>query len=229
MKTTDNQNAATRPSSPQHIGDGGRNRDRDRDPQVDRDGDGDGDGDCLLDQVASRPVQTLARAFDQICQGIGPWIALNEFFHEWYDYAKDHRPALVATPIGVRSPRDVPANEPANEPDLWRWAVFCAAAADYLCTRYSVPCPGWSEDPVYVLLDPWYSFGDLGAQSPARRDYLEYTTPPELRRRNVIGGGRIFANKYEFAALVKHLCASGGRACESGEVPDPGTVGSSGK
>jgi len=34
-------------------------------------------------------VQTLARAYADTCAGVPPWVALNEFFHEWFDYSKE--------------------------------------------------------------------------------------------------------------------------------------------
>lgn len=136
-----------------------------------------------------RHVQTLARAFEAIRSGERPWTAINEFFHEWFDYSHDHRAALVAEPIR--------SGAVSHESGLWRWAVFCAAAADYLCARYQVACPAWAIDPAYSLAEPWYGFGDIGATSPLVRAHLERVTPEPLRRRNILGGDRVFANKYE--------------------------------
>ena len=36
-------------------------------------------------------VQTIARAYQQICSGEEPWIALGNFRNAWYGYAKDDR------------------------------------------------------------------------------------------------------------------------------------------
>ena len=135
------------------------------------------------------PVQTLARAYAGIRAGDDEWVAINEFFHEWFDYSRDNRAMLVAGPIQ--------ADDIAHESDPWRWAVFCAAAADYLCERYQVECPAWATDPVYTLAEPWYGFGDVGANAPAVRAHFERVTPAALRRRNILGGDRVFANKYE--------------------------------
>ena len=146
-----------------------------------------------------RTIQTLAQAYGDICAGAEPWVALNEFFHEWFDYSKDQREALVADPIQPASP---------EKGEVWRWAVFCAAAADYLCERYNVARPTWADDPAYTLSEPWYDFDAPGATKPEVRAYLEQTTPEPLRRRNIMGGDRVFANKYEFAEMARRLATS---------------------
>jgi hypothetical protein len=141
---------------------------------------------------SGRPVQTLARAYDEICAGTEPWVAINEFFHEWFDYSRERRADLVAEPI-----RSAAAGTRANGNDLFRWAALCAAAADELCARAGMPHPAWVDDRVYRLTEPWYGFGYPGAQRPEVRAHLESVTPERLRRRNVMGGDRVFANKYE--------------------------------
>lgn len=153
-----------------------------------------------------RSVQTLARAYANIRAGVAPWMALNEFFHEWFDYSRDQRAALVADSILPDGPEALlTALGGCETYDLWRWAVFCAAAADYLCDRYGVARPAWIEDPRYTLSEPWYGFGDPGATTPEIRTFLEHTTPEPLRRRNILGGDRVFANKYEFAQMARYL------------------------
>lgn len=146
--------------------------------------------------VAQRPLQTLARAYADICAGVTPWVALNEFFHEWFDYSRDQRAALIDDPIQ-------PA--PLEAGDRWRWAVFCAAAAEYLCDHSGAPCPAWATDPRYTLTEPWYAFGGPGASTPELRARLERSTPEPLRRRNILGGDRVFANKYEFADKLREI------------------------
>lgn len=159
-----------------------------------------------------RSVQTLARAYADIRAGAEPWAALNEFFHEWFDYSKDQRATLVADPIlpdGPTSPLET-MQTPTHD-DIRRWAVFCAAAAEYLCDRYEVPRPTWADAPMYMLSEPWYDFDDFDdpdATTPDMRAYLEQTTPEPLRRRNIMGGDRVFANKYEFAEMARKLAAS---------------------
>lgn len=155
-----------------------------------------------------RSIQTLARAYDAISRGEAPWVAVNEFFHEWDDYEREQRAALIADPLppcvpstaGLAPP--APGNGNSDLGELWRWAVFCVAAAEYLCARDSVPCPAWIRDPTYTLSEPWYGFGDPGATTPEMRVYLEQVTPEPLRRRNILGGARIFATKYDAAAGI---------------------------
>ena len=45
-------------------------------------------------------LQTMARAYQQICAGEDPWTALGNFTNAWYDYAKGNRAALVSEPLG---------------------------------------------------------------------------------------------------------------------------------
>ena len=159
--------------------------------------------------INERPIQTLARAFADIRAGVEPWVALNEFFHEWFDYSRDQRAALVADPIlpsGTVS--QLAATQTFDQDDLWRWTVFCAASAEYLCDRYGVARPTWADDPVYTLSEPWYDFDAPGATKPEVRAHLEQTTPEPLRRRNILGGDRVFANKYEFAEMARRLAAA---------------------
>ena len=93
-----------------------------------------------------KTVQTITRAYQQICAGEDPWIALGNFRNAWYGYAKDNRLALVSDPI--------------TEPELntihtRRWGAFCAASVEFLCDRYGVPCPEWVHHPRYILTIPW--------------------------------------------------------------------------
>ncbi len=49
-----------------------------------------------------RPVQTLARAHAAITAQTdlsSPWVALNEFFHEWFDYSRTERAQLIAEEV----------------------------------------------------------------------------------------------------------------------------------
>jgi hypothetical protein len=187
-------------------------------------------------QDRQRPIQTLARAYAAITAQTDPWVALNEFFHEWWDYSRTERARLVAEevlPGGPSALLDIPPNSPSDlsAPERnrrWRWAVFCAAAADYLCERAGMAPPAWVADPRYTLAEPWYVCDDLdgagntavgGTPTPEARAYrahLERTTPAPLRRRNILCGARAFANKYEFAEQIRRLVAS--RAAHAGGV-----------
>ena len=127
-------------------------------------------------------LHTMAATYQEICQGEEPWIALGNFLNDWFDYAKDRRAELVAAPLSL--PQD------ANQYQQ-RWAAFCAASVDYLCARFSVPCPAWVSHPIYTLPDPW--FDAPMAHKP------EVRTPEPFTRRNIYCGDRVFANKYELA------------------------------
>ena len=60
-------------------------------------------------------LHTMAGAFQEISEGEEPWIALGNFLNDWFDYAKDHRPELVAAPLSL--PQDT--NQQRR-----RWAAF---------------------------------------------------------------------------------------------------------
>lgn len=44
-------------------------------------------------------LQTMSKAFSEICQGERPWTALGNFMNYWYEYAKDRRETLIADPL----------------------------------------------------------------------------------------------------------------------------------
>lgn len=160
-------------------------------------------------QQYQRPVQTLACAFAAIAAQTEPWVAINEFLHEWFDYSRTERDKLVADDILPGGPSSLLEASPTPEQTyLWRWAVFCAAAADYLCARYAVTPPAWMSDPQYTLAEPWYNFGASIPLTPEAKAHLEQTTPDQLRRRNIMGGAYVFTNKYEFVDQVRRLVAS---------------------
>jgi len=150
-------------------------------------------GEAMEAGTAERELYTLAQAYQDISAGTEPWVALNEFLHEWFEYAKDQRSQLIAERI--------PAGDSLEkrEPALWRWAVFCAATADWLCEQGGVQRSTWADDPVYTLAAPWYCFDAPGIAKPHVRDQLKRVTPTPFRRRNIIYGDRIFVTKYAFA------------------------------
>jgi hypothetical protein len=140
-----------------------------------------------------RRLYTLADAYRSISAGAEPWVALNEFLHEWSDYADHQRAELIAEPLPTG------ASSGVNESATWPWAVFCAATADWLCEHDRIQRPAWVDDPAYTLTAPWYCFDAPGTAKPHVRSYLERTTPELFRRRNIICGDRVFATKYAFA------------------------------
>lgn len=223
---------------------------------TDRNQDPDQDPDQDLDQgqtqharnihYPQRPVQTLARAYAEIVaqrEQASPWVALNEFFHEWWDYSRTEHAQLIAEevlsggpPVLLEAPsRDLSCDLALPErAGRWRWAVFCAAVADYLSAREGMEPPAWVADPRYTLAEPWYVLGTAGAGdtgnagddekalSPKRRLYLEQTTPPQFRRRNIFCSDRLFANKYEFTQQVKQLVAA--RAAQAARADHTGHI-----
>lgn len=151
------------------------------------------------------PIQTMARAYRQICEGEQPWIALGNFRNAWYGYAKDRRADLVSEPLV--------APEQETEHTL-RWGAFCAAATEFLCDRYGVPCPQWVNDPRYTLKTPWWY-----TEHPYKisiRVELMHSTPAPFTRRYIFCGNRLFQNKYEMSAWVQEARAKG--------ITDPGEI-----
>ena len=133
-------------------------------------------------------LRTMSRAFQHICTGEDPWIALGNFLNYWFVDAKDHRYDLVREPI-PESPTDAYCQ---------RWAAYCAASVEHLCAKYHEPCPEWVHDPTYVLPVPWYYHPE-----EHRRERLIATTPPEFKKRNIYSGDRMFNNKWELAEKYK--------------------------
>jgi hypothetical protein len=138
--------------------------------------------------VKKGQLQTMHIAFQQICAGERPWTALGNFMNYWYAYAKDQREALILAPLPAYDEHSLYQHQ---------WALFCAAAVEWFCHTYMIPCPSWVQNPKYTLSEPW--FFHLNERAKAR---LLQTTPEEFQRRNVFCGDRCFANKWE---LVEHL------------------------
>ncbi|HET8845415.1 MAG TPA: hypothetical protein VFN35_28340, partial [Ktedonobacteraceae bacterium] len=112
---------------------------------------------------------------------------LGDFLNYWYGYATDRRMELVREAIQV--PENV-------TPELFQWAVFCAASVEYLCRKYGIVCPEWVES-YSALPEPW--FKGLGASKPHVQDRLRGETPEPFARRNIYCSPKTFANKYELA------------------------------
>ncbi len=133
---------------------------------------------------SSRPLETMRRAYQQMCAGENPWSGLGSFSHAWYGYAKDKRAALVAEPLA----------EPAQETQYTRnWAAYCAASVEYLCGLYHLPCPTWVQNPRYILSHAWSGSNTF----PAITEQRSKTTPLPFARRNIFCGNGMFRNKYE--------------------------------
>jgi hypothetical protein len=83
----------------------------------------------IVPSQASRRLQTLQRCFAEVCQGEEPWIALGKFMHQFFGEYSAYREALLADPICTELPSD--------QSELFKWAVFCAASAEYLSAKYA--------------------------------------------------------------------------------------------
>lgn len=138
-----------------------------------------------MPMVVGDPLHTLARAYQEICAGEEPWVALGNFLNEWFVYAVKHRAELVAEPPGQ-------LENPTIEQQ--RWSSFIAASAEYLCQQYNILCPAWVYDNRYQLEVPWY---DAVVVTKNVQVWLEETTPEPFRRRNIYCGDRLFLNKEE--------------------------------
>ncbi len=144
-----------------------------------------------------KTVQTISRAYQQICTGEDPWIALGNFRNAWYGYAKDNRLALV--------------NDPLTEPEhntehTRRWGAFCAASVEFLCGCYSVPCPEWVHYPRYILTTPWWPEHTYDLSD---RIHLMQITPTPFVQRHIFCGNRLYQNKYEMSAWAQEARAKG--------------------
>ena len=144
-------------------------------------------------------IQTMALAYQQICAGEKPWIALGNFTNAWYGYAKDMRSALVSEPLFLPTTSTNYAH---------RWGTFCAASVEFLCERYNVPCPAWVHNSYYMLPEPWYGDERENISSSTQQELMR-ATPTPFARRNIFCGNRIFQNKYEMSAWVQEARARG--------------------
>ncbi|HEY3993986.1 MAG TPA: hypothetical protein VGM01_14055 [Ktedonobacteraceae bacterium] len=150
-------------------------------------------------------IQTMTRAYQQICTGEDPWIALGNFRNAWYGYAKDIRPERAKDPPGLPEP-DTEHNR--------RWRAFRAASVEFLCDRYEVPCPEWVHNPDYALEKSWWH--TRHSYSLSIKERLMRTTPAPFTKRNIFCGNRLFQNKYELAIWIQEARDQG--------MTDPGEI-----
>ncbi len=130
-------------------------------------------------------IHTIYSVVAQISQGEDPWFALGNFLHDWWCHTEDVRRDLIAEPPAV-----------ATGPEERRWAAFCAATVEALCSRTALACPAWVTQPDYFLEYPWFYY-----PQPSQRDWLLSTTPEPFKRRNIFVGGNVLDNKYELYSL----------------------------
>jgi hypothetical protein len=139
-------------------------------------------------------LQTMARSYQEICQGEEPWIALGNFMNAWYGDAKKQRQALISEPLTLVE---------NTTPDLQKWAAFIAASVEWFCKKYDLSCPNWVDSPMYNLSEPW--FYSIGAEQEEVRQQLIRETPVAFSRRNIYCGKDIYANKYELGNITAKI------------------------
>ena len=143
-------------------------------------------------------IDTMAYAYQRICQGEDTWTALGDFSNAWYGYAKHIRPDLIKDPL----------TRPEQETERTRhWGAFCAASVEYLCELFHQPCPKWAHDPYYVLATPWWNM--LRPNDPDAQEYLRRITPPAFARRNIFCSNRLYQNKYEMYEWIQEAIIEG--------------------
>jgi len=139
-------------------------------------------------------LQTMRIAFAHICGGEDLWVALGNFTNDFLYYFPEEREGLIAEPIV--EPED-------GTPELHRWAVFCAASADYLCGKYDLPRPQWVHNPAFAPLDePWF-FAASAATKQDIREHFVAVTPEAFACRNIFCGDKVYLDKREAAAVLR--------------------------
>jgi hypothetical protein len=75
-------------------------------------------------------LETVFYVFEYIRNGEPPWAALGNFIDDWQGSttSNEQRQAMVADPI----------SDAGADPELQRWAAFCAAMAEELCTKAGI-------------------------------------------------------------------------------------------
>ena len=143
-------------------------------------------------------IDTMAYAYQRICQGEDPWTALGDFSNAWYGYAKHIRPDLVKEPL-IKPEQETECTQ--------RWGAFCAASVEYLCELHHPPCPEWVHDSSYILDTPWWY--TQRADDPPIREHTRRTTPPPFARRNIFCSNRLYQNKYEMYEWIQEAIVKG--------------------
>jgi hypothetical protein len=137
-------------------------------------------------EVMKTRMHTIATAYNDICRGVAPWIALGNFMHDFFGNYPRQRRQLLRDPIEL--PKDATLEQQ-------QWAAFCAASVEYLCEKYHLRCPAWPRNPAFTLAETWYNDG--ASDLPEVRKALDIETPDAFRRHNIRCTSRIYANKYE--------------------------------
>lgn len=133
-------------------------------------------------------LHTIALAYQKICAGEDPWIALGNFMHDFFGSYAHRRAKLIHEPITLPE---------SLTPQQRQWAAFCSGAVEYLCQKYGLVCPDWAYDPMYTLEEPWFDFDSPWSAKEHVRNMLREDTPVQFARRNVYCGNRVFLNPHE--------------------------------
>ena len=125
-----------------------------------------------------KPYQwhSVASAFDQICNNQTPWVAIGNFLNDWWFFAVEHRREMIEQPPAM-----------AMTLETQRWAAFCAAMVEWLCSQEDLPYPAWTNEQRFYLPDPWFLY-----ERQSKRAWLMATTPAPFKMRNIYGGDRMF-------------------------------------
>ena len=122
---------------------------------------------------------TIAETFKLICSNESPWIAIGNFLNDWWFYATDYRARLIETPLSTTS--DIKTQ---------RWAAFCAAMIETLCTQCLIPCPEWTRE--FSLSQPWFYYKDTQS-----RAWLLAHTTTAFQQHNVYIGNNVLSGKWD--------------------------------
>lgn len=133
-------------------------------------------------------LHTIALAYQSICAGEGPWIALGNFMHDFFRGDAHRRAKLVYPPITYPEAPTLQQRQ---------WAAFCAGAVEYLCQKYGIACPTWVYNPQYIIEEAWFDFDSPWSTKEHVRAMLLEDTPAPFVQRNVYCGNRVFLNPHE--------------------------------
>jgi hypothetical protein len=126
-------------------------------------------------------LSTVRDTFQYIPRGTRPWAAIGNFLDDWRITTSDEqRRAMVVAPLPSAG----------ENQELQRWAAFCAAMVEVLCTEAGIAVPDWTTRLEYCLSEPWYLYP---GKHPEMRAWQEETSPLPFKRRNIMGGDRILS------------------------------------
>lgn len=83
---------------------------------------------------------------------------------------------------------DLIQEEPPYKKELERWMCILGATAHRLANEYHLPIPTWTLNERYVLKEIYYAFDTM---NPAFQKYLQETSLPEFKQRNLLLGDNI--------------------------------------